>query len=252
VSLYGLPLLAAFLLATGGAVVGTVLLWRRAARWRLPLRAASLLGCELIAMITIALIVNRQLDLYPTWRSLASTQAGVYAGRTAPGRLDAAVPPTGGGLDLPVPPYTVHVTVPATYPHQPAARYPVLVVVSATPPPDVPCPAVTAWVPPGAAATLADLPAQLAGALRVYPDGWAAVVADAGAIPAVAAPAAPYRAVALAGPAAGAGDALAAVAKAGVPVYSSAATSTALGWACGQLPPPLQAPWQAPPDTEPT
>jgi hypothetical protein len=250
VSLYGLPLLLASLLATAGALAATVLLWRRVARWQVPLRAACLLGCELIALVTAGLIVNRKLDLYPTWRSLAAAQAGVRGGRTAPGRLDPAVPAAGGGFDVAVPPYTLRVTVPAEYRHRRTARYPVLAAVSATPPPAVACPAVTVWVPPGAAGALPDLPARLAAELRVYPDGWAVVAADPDAVPAVAALATRYRAIALAGQAAGGQAALAAAASAGVPVRASpAGTSAALAWACGQLPPPLGPPWQVSPDT---
>ncbi|MEV6495086.1 hypothetical protein AB0M20_41665, partial [Actinoplanes sp. NPDC051633] len=99
------PLIILAVLAAGSAVSATVLLWHRGGRWRLPLRAAGVVLCESLIVLSAGLIVNRGQDFYPTWQALAgdtgtasrttARAAGDLDGSFGPGRLRTDWRPAG-------------------------------------------------------------------------------------------------------------------------------------------------------------
>jgi hypothetical protein len=239
--LTGMPFLVTMIVLTVIAAGGGGWLWRRARRWGTPYRwgsrAAVLLGCEMLLLVTAGAFVNRQMSLYPTWRSLLGGKpGGVRQASAPPGRLDVSLTAARGaqsatdagtGAIVPwtedVTPGTAWVHVPAAYFTRGRARFPVVVVASCGgwgptgPPADLlrrmdatAAPAVTVFLdlPAGAdpAAIAAALGAPLADAVardvRVQrtPGAWAAVAAGpagAAAAEAVVEGAPLYRALAL-------------------------------------------------------
>jgi hypothetical protein len=76
VSLTGIPLLVLTVIGTVAAVVLLVFVWRRPGlRW-LPARALSIVLCEALVLVSIGLVANTQLDLYPSWTALLG---GIHA-----------------------------------------------------------------------------------------------------------------------------------------------------------------------------
>jgi hypothetical protein len=70
VSLTGRPVLVLAIVGTLAAVVLLVFLWRRPGlRW-LPVRALGIVLCEALALLSVGLVANKQLDLYPSWTAL--------------------------------------------------------------------------------------------------------------------------------------------------------------------------------------
>lgn len=69
-SLTGLPLLVLSLTATVGALVLVVAGWRRLRRFRVPGRTLSIVLCEVLALASLGLAVNRWGDFYPSWTAL--------------------------------------------------------------------------------------------------------------------------------------------------------------------------------------
>ncbi|MFL6076120.1 MAG: hypothetical protein ACJ73S_22240 [Mycobacteriales bacterium] len=237
--LTGMPFLVTMVVVCATAAAGGGWLWWRARRWGTPYRwgsrAAVLLGCEVLLLLTAGAYVNRQLSLYPTWRSLLGGKpGGVRQASAPPGRLDvsltaarSAQSATDTGATVPwiedVTPGAAWVHVPAAYFTRSRARFPVVVVATcggwgpAGPPADLlrrmdatAAPAVTVFLdlPAGAdpAAVAAALGAPLADAVardvRVQrtPGAWAAVgagPAGAAAAEAVVDGAPLYRALAL-------------------------------------------------------
>lgn len=258
----GLPLIIVVVLVTGGAVAGTVALWSRGGRWRLPIRTGGVLLCEALVVLSAALIVNREQDFYPSWQSLtgATGPAAAVTARPAgdldttfgPGRLRAGWQPVdAGGWQLQSVP---RVTVPATYPDG-RRSYPALVALGV---PAVRADLVEVSVQPSAVTTadaLADLPGRLSTDTRVTGHGWVLVAGPASALLATGlAERDPGRftALALTGvPPAGfrcppAGVTVAVVARRGVPLpclaTRLAGPGTVTGWAVAQTPRPLAAP----------
>jgi hypothetical protein len=71
VSLTGWPLLVTSVLASMGAIAGTIWCWGRGGWWRTVIRTAGVLVCEALLLFTAGLIVNRSLgDLFPSWSAL--------------------------------------------------------------------------------------------------------------------------------------------------------------------------------------
>ena len=69
-SLTGLPLLVLSAVASLGAVAGTVWFWRGTAWWRPISRTAGVLACEALILFTAGLVVNRSLEIFPSWSAL--------------------------------------------------------------------------------------------------------------------------------------------------------------------------------------
>jgi hypothetical protein len=70
VSLTGAPLLALTIIGAVAAAVGMVFVWRRPGlRW-VPARALSIVLCEALVLMSVGLVANTQLDLYPSWTAL--------------------------------------------------------------------------------------------------------------------------------------------------------------------------------------
>jgi hypothetical protein len=70
VSLTGVPLLVLSSLAALGVLAGTVWFWRGTAWWRPVVRAAGILACEALVLFTAGLVVNRSLEIFPSWSAL--------------------------------------------------------------------------------------------------------------------------------------------------------------------------------------
>lgn len=225
-SLTGLPLLITGVVVTLVLAAGTGLLWWRTARatrrpWlvRGLTRPLALLLTEAVAVATVAIGVNRALEIYPSWSVLfggvrsvekvataPSADLEVWLRGHAPKDRDAGFsftwkPAEEAAWKLAAPPV---VAVPAAYFHDEAARFPVIVVAG---PPQAAPPAagwddrhalraargadaaVVVFVrptdPTSARSVLAtQLPARLGRDLRVQPRNWA--VAGVGAAQALA------------------------------------------------------------------
>jgi hypothetical protein len=77
VSLTGLPLLILSVIATVGALAATIFFWRRGApRFQALTRTLCVLLCEALALFTGGLVMNRALDLYPSWSTLMHQNDG--------------------------------------------------------------------------------------------------------------------------------------------------------------------------------
>ncbi|MEV4701848.1 alpha/beta hydrolase-fold protein [Actinoplanes sp. NPDC049316] len=119
------------LLALALAVVsaaGLGLLWGAGrGHARMAVRAAAVLACLLTASATAAVWVNRQVDAYPTWSSLAGSgnaadSVATPADPAGAGRIvSMTVPGKVSGLSLPL-----YVYLPAAYAKQPGTRFPVV------------------------------------------------------------------------------------------------------------------------------
>jgi hypothetical protein len=214
VSLIGLPLLVTSIVATLAGFAATVVLWGRGGRLRVPTRTVLILLCEALVIFSAAIVVNRSLDLYPSWSTLVQKAA-------PPPPPDAVADPatslevwlkaraTGGAtnglvFDWKVAEASWHlataptVYVPPAYFTSTALRFPVVVVLAGA----RSGPAQAAWDPhrvaqlahatgtganpavlvflrlarPAASALLAtQLPGRLDGALRVRQRGWAVI-----------------------------------------------------------------------------
>jgi hypothetical protein len=76
VSLTGAPLLVLTVIGAAAAVVLLVFVWRRPGlRW-VPARAGSIVLCEALVLMSVGLVANTQLDLYPSWTALLG---GIHA-----------------------------------------------------------------------------------------------------------------------------------------------------------------------------
>ncbi len=242
-ALTGLPLLGLVGVLTAVSLVGTCLAWNRGGRWRSLSRTATLLTCEALVALTIGMVVNRQLDFFPSWSVLLGGTRPATAVSAGNGRLDGYIAreaarrkrddlsfrwmsPDLNAWQLPQPPV---VYVPSAYLRHQQDEFPVVVVLAgATARPaqgawddrgidklarntaDGGAPAVIVFVRTGpvtAMSVLASaLPEQLARDLRVQPDGWAVVGAagDAPLAPAVAGTSTHFRAVGTVVPGSGA------------------------------------------------
>jgi hypothetical protein len=182
--LTGVPLIVLGLVAVAMSGAGTVLLWSRSGRWRLVGRTAGILLSELLLVLSVGLVVNRAEQFYPSWQALRG-QTGTAAATVsrAAGRLDGTLrthraatvawhPAGVARWHLAAAPALV---VPAGYADRPAVTFPVVLeLAGAHPAADT----VTVHLAPSArttVASLASLPADLAGDVRVTPGGWAIV-----------------------------------------------------------------------------
>jgi hypothetical protein len=237
VSLTGVPLLVFAALATIGAGVGTVVLWRRvgsARQWRrLATRASALLLTEVLALATVGLVANKALDIYPSWSALIDEVRAAHVTARPPTALDKWLgshakegakgeltftwrPVPEPGWHLAVPP---QVTLPTEYFRNPDVAFPVVVAVApakagpgegawddrkvaalGTAVPD----AVVVFVRPadtaGAHSLATVLAAQLRKDLRVLADQWVLVGVGAqmtAVLDALAVPDSPYTTVGL-------------------------------------------------------
>jgi hypothetical protein len=149
-------LIAVALVATVAVAVGTVLVWRRPGRWWLPGRVVTLVLCEALVLASVGLMVNRHLDLYPSWSSLFGAVrperegrvrqpalSSFLAARAAQGERDGVVfawhPPGEAGWHLPEAPLAY---VPPAYFRQPADSFPVVLALA---PPGGAVPARPGW-----------------------------------------------------------------------------------------------------------
>ncbi|AEV84204.1 esterase [Actinoplanes sp. SE50] len=129
--------LGAELVALAAAVLTAVLLsplWNVAGgRWRLPVRGAALTACLLTATAAGLIWVNHEVDVYPTWGSLVSSDPAEAAAATGPHPASTKTGATTGqmltttvagkasGLTMPV-----YVYLPPGYGQQPDVHYPVI------------------------------------------------------------------------------------------------------------------------------
>ncbi len=213
-TLTGLPLLVTSAALTVALAVVTGLLWWRTGRHgigaRLAVRPVALLLTEALAVLTVAIAANRELDIYPSWsvlfgkvhtveKAVAAPPAGLeewlhgQAREGGQNGLAFAWKPAGGeSWHLPAAPT---VAVPPAYFHDSAARFPVVLVVASR----KAGVATSGWddrhalqsVPAGGSAVVVlvrvddpaaarpvlttALPAQLERDLRVQPANWCAV-----------------------------------------------------------------------------
>jgi hypothetical protein len=143
-SLTGLPLLALSVLATGGALVLLAGGWHRRVRSRVAIRTLGIVLCEVLALASVGLAVNRNGDFYPSWSALlggvqtrelphavATDLARWLHARAPQGLRDGLVftwkPPTESAWHLAEAPI---VYVPPAYFHHAAASFPVVLVVA--------------------------------------------------------------------------------------------------------------------------
>jgi hypothetical protein len=149
VSLTGLPLLLLSLLASGGAFALTIWGWRRGGWWRPVTRTVGILACDALVLFTAGLLVNRSLEIFPSWPALfnqhhaappptvvadPSTRLDVWLhSRAVEGTHNGLVfewRPTGSAAwHLSIAPV---VYVPPRYFTATAARFPVVLVVAST------------------------------------------------------------------------------------------------------------------------
>gem|GEM_PF-3964571 len=88
-TLTGLPLAVCVAVGAIGALVFAVACWRRGGRLRWLTRTGMVLLCEATALLAVAVLANRALDLYPSWASLVSTATEPPVPAAAPAaRLD--------------------------------------------------------------------------------------------------------------------------------------------------------------------
>ncbi|WP_433796350.1 hypothetical protein [Actinoplanes sp. CA-252034] len=129
--LTGLPLILAAWALLAVAVVVTVRLWRR-----LPARLGGLVLIEVLAVLGIALIVNRVEGFYPSWQSLVGSEtAAAVTEPTGAGRLDVSLdagtvawsPAEATGWHLAVPPALIATR---DYAQHPDRRFPVVMVLT--------------------------------------------------------------------------------------------------------------------------
>lgn len=87
-------LLIVCILGALGALTGTVFLWKRGGRLRVPVRVVNVLLCEALALFVGGLVLNNALDLYPSWTAL------VHQNDPAKAAQPTAQPVIDGGTDL--------------------------------------------------------------------------------------------------------------------------------------------------------
>jgi hypothetical protein len=185
-SLTGVPLILVAAALTVLAAAATVRLWRRG----LPARIAGLLAVEILTVLTVGLVANRQEGFYPSWQSLGGGQDTSTVAPPPAGRLDRSL--TAGGAHLWSPPEAARwrlarppvLVAPSGYARHTDLAYPVIVVLTTADHAGsvrAPADALTVVAVPTrdtTAADLADLPAQLVQDARATGAGWA-IVADA-------------------------------------------------------------------------
>ncbi|BCY11453.1 hypothetical protein [Actinoplanes sp. L3-i22] len=254
-SLTGVPLIVVAVLATGMAAAGTVALWSRGGRARIPLRAATLLLTEVLLLLGVGLVVNRSERFYPTWAALSQsvrTSGTTYA--VAPGGLDGWVRANGTTFSWQPPGWTgwhlagvPTVVVPAGYLAHPRWRYSAVLVLDgdATPPaPDTVAVYARTTAATGVDTLARAIPAVLGHDLRVTGRRWALVAAaSATVLGRRVVAAAPDRFPAIATvPGTGRYPPVPRVRlPAGVSARVMGPLPDALTWACAQTPPPLAA-----------
>jgi hypothetical protein len=178
--LTGLPLIGLSLLATAAAGAGTVVRWNRFGRGRLIGRAAGVLVCEALLVVTAGLIANRHDQFYPSWAALAGdTGASSATATRAAGSLDGSfgadrltmpwLPPDAAGWHLGAPP---EISVPPGYVGA-RGEFPALVALGGRATGGDLVRVGAAPTGRTTAAALADLPARLGTDLRVTGHGWA-------------------------------------------------------------------------------
>ncbi|MFI7602289.1 alpha/beta hydrolase [Actinoplanes sp. NPDC049681] len=125
--------LTAELFAVAVAVIAAGVLgatWGAArGRWRILARAVTVGACLVTAAAAGLIWVNRQVDAYPTWSSLAGSTTGAVpavppapAGETGAGRVvTLTVHGKASGLTMPM-----YVYLPARYDAEPGTRFPVI------------------------------------------------------------------------------------------------------------------------------
>src|SRR2546421_3410024 len=143
-----------------GAIAGTIWCWGRGGRWRTVVRTAGVLVCEALLLFPAGLIVNRSLDLFPSWSALLdqdkkappptvvadpATKLDTWLhGRAVEGTHNGLVfewhPSGAAAWHLPAPPV---IYVPPRYFSATTARFPVVLVLA----PAKAGPAQGAWDP---------------------------------------------------------------------------------------------------------
>ncbi len=184
-SLTGITLIVLAFLALAVVAALTVLGWRRFGAARYVVRAGGILLVQALLIASIGLVVNRSEGFYPSWAAL-SGNAGTTAAQQdrAVGRLDGELAggavtwrPTGAGAWHLA--GRAALSVPSGYEAPASASLSYPVVVELRPPGRTAAPgAVTVILPVTAKTTvksLASLPAELAGDVRVGAGGWAVV-----------------------------------------------------------------------------
>ena len=143
-SLTGVPLLVLAVLLTAGVAAGTVVVWRRVGGLRravrLACRAGSVLLVELLALFAVGLVLNRVLDIYPSWSALLDEVRAAQVTARPPSALDKWLnghakqgltftwrPIPEPGWHLAVPPV---VALPAAYFRDTGRDFPVVVAVA--------------------------------------------------------------------------------------------------------------------------
>jgi hypothetical protein len=183
-SLIGLPLIVVAFLATAVIGAGTVLLWHRSGRLRVPVRVIGVLAGQVALVLSVGLVANRSEQFYPSWEALIG-RTGTATSTTAhtAGRLDEEVH-TGvvpwradraAAWQLASAPSLL---VPAGYADRPMVSFPVvlsLVTPHGVRPLADTVTVVAAPTPKTTAASLAALSAELGRDLRVTARGWAIV-----------------------------------------------------------------------------
>jgi hypothetical protein len=192
-ALTGWPIIVVAAVLALGAGAATVLTWRRHRRLAWASRALAVLVCETLALLTTGLIVNQREQFYPSWAALfeSADHTPVATAKPTVGLLDEQIAARVGNRGekqvsvlwpgaswaawhLAGPPTLV---VPQVYLHHPTWSFPVVLAFGPAGAPEVSAIRVVVKLRPGAdgAALGAQLPAELAKALRVQPHGWALV-----------------------------------------------------------------------------
>jgi hypothetical protein len=182
-ALDGIPLIAVTMLASAVVASATILCWPRFGRWRPVSRTVGVLLSEVLAVLSVGLIVNRHEQFYPSWQALTgNTGTATTTAQRPPARLDGAFAqqpairttpwqPAGAGtwgLSAPA-----QLTVPSGYAKHATVSYPVLLTLGGR---SAATDVVGVTVDPTTrttAAALAGLPALLRDDVRVTTHGWA-------------------------------------------------------------------------------
>ncbi|HET6480089.1 MAG TPA: hypothetical protein VFG35_08645 [Actinoplanes sp.] len=177
-TLTGIPLILLAAAVTGVTGAVTARFWARGGRWRLLTRTVGVLLVEALLVVTVALVVNRDERLYPSWPALrGDTGTVAVAEPVAAGNASAGSfpwrPPGLSTWKLAEPPT---VTLPDDYRRDKDLTFPVVLVFGQAGTPARRMPeAVTVTVAPTARTTVAallTLPGALRHDLRVTANGW--------------------------------------------------------------------------------
>jgi lysyl-tRNA synthetase class 2 len=183
-TLTGVPLLIAVVVAMIATVALTVRLWSRPGRWRLAGRTAGVLVSEALLVLGVGLVANRAEQFYPSWEALggrtgpAAPAAPGGAGRldaTLSGQRAATVPWHPGGVAAWRLAATPELVVPSGYGARPGVTFPVVLDLGGAHPA---AGSVTVHLAPTvrtSPAALRTLPVELRHDLRVTTRGWAIV-----------------------------------------------------------------------------